>query len=188
MANYTVINLDDIIALDREIVSNAFKLYEPKYDEEEVYSYLNNDAIYNNENGYSKTYLLIDTESKDLIIYGYFTICNKLIEMKNISRSKKKKLLGNKYPNNRKTDFYPAYLIGQISVNNRYPDSLEKNEIMDCCIDMIRNIRNMIGCNLIILECKNDKKLTNYYKNNGFSVYSNIKSKDGLITMIQKIN
>ena len=187
MVDYTVINLDEIISLDKEIVFNAFKSYEPKYNETEVYDYLNNYAIKNNELGYSKTYLIINPKSKELIIYGYFTICNKIIELKNISKTKRKKLLGYNYPNNRKKDYFPAYLIGQISVNNKYPNVLEKYEVMNCCLDTIKHIRSMIGCNIIILECKNNDRIINYYKENGFSIYNKVASNEDLITMVHRL-
>lgn len=186
MDRYKIINLDEIISLNEELLLKPFKEYTPKYKEQEVYDYLNKYAILNNKEGFSKTYLLIDPNNKELIIYGYFTIAIKSIQIKNLSKTNKKKILGNMYPNIRKVEEVPAYLIGQISINNQY-NILNKNEIIECCLDVIKQIRSGVGCNLIILECKNENKLIKYYENNGFKVYTNNKIENELLTMIKRI-
>lgn len=186
MDKYKIINLDDIISLNEVLLNKPFKEYIPKHNEQEVYDYLNKYAILNNKEGFSKTYLLIDPKSKELIIYGYFTIAIKSIQIKNLSKTNKKKLLGNMYPNIRKEEEVPAYLIGQISVNNQYT-ILSKNEIIECCFDVIKQIRSCVGCNLIILECKNENKLIKYYENNGFKIYTNNKTDNELLIMIKRI-
>ena len=94
MDRYKIINLDDIISLNEKLLLKAFKKYTPKYKEQEVYDYLNKYAILNNKEGFSKTYLLIDPNNKELIIYGYFTIAIKSIQIKNLSKTNKKKYLG----------------------------------------------------------------------------------------------
>lgn len=82
--------------------------------------------------------------------------------------------------------YAPAYLIAQIGKNDRY-NILNKYEIMNECREQIKNAINIVGGRIVILECYDE--LIDYYKENGFILYSDKNDKKSVLyTMYQRFD
>lgn len=187
MDRYKVYSLDSLITSDktRNKLSDVFNSFNNSKDKrEKIKKFLVDQSIRYNEHNLAKTYLLL-SNNDELELYGFFTISLKPINIKELSNSQKKSLLGN-VANRDKIEYAPAYLIAQIGKNEKY-DCLHKYEIMDECREQIQNVVDLIGGRIVILEC--EEKLIEYYEENGFILYSEQKDEESnLYTMYQRFD
>lgn len=191
MSSINVYPLDKLITSDnngiKELLSDFFNTFHNEKDKDDkIKKFLVNDSIDYNEHYLAKTYLIIKIDDdKKVLLLGFFTISLKSINVDQLSNSQKKTLLGN-VRNRNNIKYAPAYLIAQIGKNDRY-NILNKYEIMNECREQIKNAINIVGGRIVILECYDE--LIDYYKENGFILYSDKNDKkSGLYTMYQRFD
>lgn len=131
-------------------------------------------AIRFEETGHSRTYLILDEESSNLL--GYFAVTFKelLLIGKDISKSEVKKMDGI----SKERERISAFLIGQIGKNASIENNpLDLQKILAEVYDVIAAARALIGGRLVFLECENNEKLINHYKKHGFTLIPDETSK-----------
>ncbi len=116
----------------------------------------------------SRTYFVgFVTETGQFIVLGYFTLVNLPFEISSdMSNSNKRRFTYGQ--TNRK--FMSAVLIGQFGKNfYEGMDSFMKgSELMKLVLETIVSVDEVIGLNLIYLECEDTPKLRQFYESNGF--------------------
>lgn len=144
----------------------------------------------------SCTYLIVDEEQlldnnltiADLTIYGYYSVALKVLSIPDdYSNNKRKQLdgLSAKIHGEVITDI-PCYLIGQLARNSEISNELlSGNEILNMAYSVILNAVEAVGGRVIMIECRDNEKLIDFYMTNGFEVISELP--DNEIPMKQMI-
>jgi hypothetical protein len=117
----------------------------------------------------SRTYLIFDEDQLNLGILGYFTLSFKEIVLENcdISKSKIKKLDGI----SKNAERIRAFLIGQLGKNSSIDrNPLNLKEILSEIFSVLQQAQVLVGGRVILLECEDNQKLINLYRENGFDV------------------
>lgn len=115
----------------------------------------------------SRTYIILDDETSNLL--GYFSLTFKeiVLENKKISKTEIKNLDGI----SKNASRIKAFLIGQIGknkgINNNY---LNLKLILDDVYTVISKVQSLIGGRVIFLECENIPRLIRLYENHGFKL------------------
>lgn len=127
-----------------------------------------------------------------MIIYGYFSLALKVLSVPDsYSGNQLKKLDGlqGKVHGEKILD-YPCFLIGQLARNDHIDKDLIAGEwIVSKALSIIKSAMESIGGRIVLIECRNNEKLINFYKNNEFnSVNHIVDSKDDLIQMFQVLS
>ena len=165
--------------------------------DEDIELFLQNKAIEFERLSKSRTYLVCDVndlENKsidELIIYGYISLALKVLTVpENTSNRVRKKIDGLSAKSHGKviTDF-PCYLIGQLSKNSDIEgNTLSGKELIDFAYSVIAAAMNAVGGRYVMIECKNIKKLTEFYKNNDFHEIATIPDENyAMVQMIRKV-
>lgn len=96
-----------------------------------------------------------------------------------VSKTQVKKLDGF----NKKATDLNCYLIGQLGKNDLYKDKTEGKIILQYAISTLKSCYHAVGGRVALIECKNKKKLIDFYKDNDFSELQ-IDSKTQLMQMV----
>ena len=107
------------------------------------------------------------------VIVGYFSLTNKITEIKkNIISSKMRKRLARFAINDELNKSYsiPLPLIGQLGKNykNTYNNLISGDILLKLACDKIREVQKILGGKFVMLECEDKEKLKEFYENNGF--------------------
>lgn len=197
---YKITNICDFLSdqiLTQEVEKTVSRFSSPQ--NEDVESFLKNNAIAFTKKGQSVTYLVSRTldDGKNEVLVGYFALAIKTISInsnnQNLSKTFYKRI--NRICNVNEDGLYifPAYLIAQLGKNY----ALEKdrqisgNELLEIALDVVSAIKQKIGGVVVFLECKDSKNdfLKNFYKNNGFVLFGERTSEKDkkLYQMIKQI-
>lgn len=169
-----LLKTDEALSLvERALVS--FKC-EKNSDEED---FLHNKAIQYERSNKARTYLVFDESYQHLL--GYFTVAFKSIDLKNVSKSKRKDMTAGE-----DVETYSSYLIGHIAKNSDTETGLEGTQLLQHAKNVIAEARDLIGGRLIYIDCKDIEKLKFFYLKNGFK-YFNTSEKTGLLQYYLKI-
>ncbi len=143
----------------------------------EVEDYLKNSAVDFAKKGISITYLVFGKDDKKSYLLGYYAVTYKILQVSrsNISRTTERRIarfgeldsLSNAYS-------LPAPLIAQFSKNfaDGTPKILTGSELMKLALDQVQNIQHMAGGRIVYLECEDNQFILEFYKKNGFTVFS----------------
>ena len=84
---------------------------------------------------------------------------------------------------------FPCYLIGQLSKNSGIDNNiLTGKDLLQFAYDNIVTSVEAVGGRYMMIECKNQKKLIEFYKNNGFQEITQIPDNgQPMVQMIRKI-
>ncbi len=140
--------------------------------------------------GKSRTYFVIDKEAADeeIKILGFFSLAISILDVpQNISNRSRKVLDGwsaKRYGTI--VDKIPSILIGQLGKNDLFRDELSGAKLFELCLSKIYEGQRIIGGRIIMVECKPEPKLIEYYKNEGF-VLINAESNDGNYKMLYRV-
>lgn len=121
---------------------------------------------------------------------GYFSLALKVLSVpESYSNNQRKNIdgLSAKIHGDKISDF-PCYLIGQLSRNSAVDKSIiSGDQIIKFAFSIIKIKSAMlnIGGRAIMIECRNEKKLIEFYSKNGFKLLDSIP--DGNNKMIQMI-
>ncbi len=175
-----IIPLSELLKIDGalSLVERALSSFkcEKNSDEED---FLHNKAISYERHNKARTYLVYDDSYLHLL--GYFTIAFKSIDLKNISKTKRKDMTAGE-----DVEAYSAYLIGHIAKNSDLHTDLKGTQLLQYAKSVIAEARDLIGGRLIYIDCKDIEKLKTFYLDNGFK-YFNTSEKTGLLQYYFKI-
>ena len=127
----------------------------------------------------------------NLKIYGYISIALKILTVpESISNRIRKELDGfSAKIHGEKINDFPCYLIGQLSKNSNIPENnLSGRQLIEFASDVIAASVDAVGGRYMMIECRDNEKLLQFYKENHFSEIAKIPD-DGqsMVQMIRKI-
>ena len=180
---------------DNELLSQILSSFSCEWDED-IETFLHSRAVEFEKLSKARTYLICDVEqiSKEgfcldqLKIYGYVAIALKILSVpEEWSNRKRKELdgLSAKIHGEPIKDF-SCYLIGQLSRNSKVPrDSISGKDLLQLAYDVIAAAIDAVGGRYMMIECREEKKLVDFYLANGFEEIQ--RSSDGDHIMVQMI-
>ena len=137
-----------------------------------------------------KTYLLVDLDKLmqgTFSVMAYYTIAQRAIDISELSAKRKRKLLGD-YPGRDSLKSIPAYLIGQLGRSDVYTsDEISGEQILNECYHSISIAAQVVGGNLVMLECR-EKMFERVYKDKGFRKLYDELNEENLYTLYKKID
>lgn len=120
---------------------------------ENVNEFLNKYALYNNRNLLSKVYILTDKDTED--IAGIVSLSAYRL---NLPYSEKYSI-----------QQVPAVLLGRIGVADKYRgQDLAKEYLIKYALGVCNEVKNYIGCRLLIVEVEREDPIKEYLIKNGF--------------------
>lgn len=191
MISYKVIPLGEILGKDynRDKIEDAFKKFSCQR-EHDLEDFLLHKAIPYENTNYGKTYLCIDCEkvtSGIFSVIAYFTIAQKSLDISNLSKKKKRKVLG-EYPGRDGLGSVPAYLIGQLGRSDSYSkEDLDGQQLLNECYHAISVAAQVVGGNLLVLECR-EHMFSKFYEGQGFKKLYDELNEENLYTLYKKID
>ena len=158
--------------------------------------FLHNRAIEFEKLSKARTYLVFDqteleNRKQNLTIYGYISIALKVLSVpQNMSNRMRKELDGfsAKIHGEQICDF-PCYLIGQLSKNsNVKSQGISGKQLIDFASDIIAASVEAVGGRYMMIECRNEEKLIQFYEDNYFTEIARIPDENQpMVQMIRKI-
>lgn len=120
-------------------------------------------------------YLILDEDaldSNEFIILAYFTLSHRcIIPQSDINPSKIKKITGGFVT----APMLHFVLIGQLgkriellSDGNYKKANISGKEILDYIFEIVEEANDLIPCRCVLIECSQEAKLQEFYKQNGF--------------------
>lgn len=191
MRNYIVVPLGEIInkGYDKGKIENAFKKFSCRR-EVDLENFLMHKAITYEKSDYGKTYLCIDREALNngmFVILAYFTLAQRSVDISALSKSKKRKMLGD-YPGRDNIKSVPAFLIGQLGrCDDCKTDELSGQQILNECYHAISLAARIVGGKLLVLECR-EHMFSKFYKDQGFKMLYDGLNEENLYTLYKKID
>ena len=180
---------------NNELLSRILSSFSCERDED-IENFLHSRAVEFEKLSKARTYLICDEEqiSKEefyldqLKIYGYVAIALKILSVpEEWSNRKRKELdgLSAKIHGEPIKDF-SCYLIGQLSRNSKVShDSISGKDLLQMAYDVIAAAVDAVGGRYMMIECREEKKLVDFYLANGFEEIQ--RSSDGTHIMVQMI-
>ena len=142
--------------------------------DDDIQYFLENRAIEFEHLSKARIYLAFDGEQlqgksglDSLIIYGYISLALKVLSVPNdISNQRRKKLDGlNAKCHGKVIEDFPCYLIGQLARNSDVDKmALPGEAILQKAFDIIQEVANAVVGRLIMVECKDDVHLIQFYR------------------------
>ena len=180
---------------DNELLSQVLSSFSCERDED-IENFLHSRAVEFEKLSKARTYLICDEEqiSKEefyldqLKIYGYVAIALKILSVPEEWSNRKRKALDGlsaKIHGEPIKDF-SCYLIGQLSRNSKVShDSISGKDLLQMAYDVIAAAVDAVGGRYMMIECREEKKLVDFYLANGFEEIQ--RSSDGTHIMVQMI-
>ena len=123
-----------------------------------------------------------------LVIYGYISLALKVFTVPSTTSNRQRKQLDgfSAKEHGKQISNFPCYLIGQLARNsNVSKESISGADLLKFAYDMIAISVAAVGGRNILVECRNNKKLIQFYLDNGFDRISQMPDENQ--TMIQMI-
>lgn len=191
MKDYYIVALSDILKKlgeNTEKINSILKKFSCQ-KEQDLENFLYDKAIRYEKENIGKTFLILDKNklNENIIeILGFYTIGHTSIDISEMSAGKRRKVLGN-IPGRDNLTTVPAFLIGQLGRN----DSCTKKELdgetlLREVYTTINKVVDLIGGNLIILECR-EHMFSKFYEKQGFKKLSNDLDENKLYTLYKKL-
>lgn len=142
---------------------------------EELDRFFKRNALVNDQNGYGKTYVLID--EKDVL--GFFTLCSSSIKYDEYPNKENEKIP--KYP-------IPCIKIARLAVNKKYQHQGYGRELIKQAFLRVSSVSNTIGVRLIVVDAK--ESAISFYKKYGFLPLEDNKNSYFLLvdTLLKAVN
>lgn len=191
MKPYTVISLGMLLNGEFDIskIEESFKKFSCQR-EVDLENFLLQKAIPYERTNFGKTNLLIDLDELDkgnFSIMAYYTIAQRAVDISKLPAKKKRKVLG-EYPGRDSLNAIPAYLIGQLGRNDAYTtEELSGEQILNECYNSISNAAQVVGGNLVVLECR-EPMFERVYASKGFLKLYNDLNEEKLYTLYKKVD
>lgn len=126
--------------------------------------FLHNDARNYTDELLGKTYLFKKDDTHEIV--AFFTVSNASLNLRELSRTKKKKVDGD-IPHPKRRVSYPSVLLGRLGVSYKFQGNSIGQQVLDFIKFWFR-FDNKTGCRFIIVDAYNEKPVLNFYENNGF--------------------
>ena len=181
--------------LEDEVLKSILSSFSCIYDED-IQNFLHNRAIEFERLSKSRTYLVVSDEEfrnpkvmfDEITIYGYISLAVKVFTVPETTSNRQRQQLDGFSAKKHGKQIYnfPCYLIGQLARNSNVPkESISGVELLNFAYKTIGEAVKLVGGRNILVECHNNKKLIQFYLNNGFYQISQVP--DDNQTMIQMI-
>lgn len=144
----------------------------------DMLSYLLDKALQFENHHRSRNFIVENSETNDIV--GFFSLSLKVIDISDLEKSIKKKLiLKGKSPNN--VDTIPVLLIGQFGKNTKI-NQITGAELFQEVLKKIEQFRSIVGTQIVFLDSLNHPKVVSFYETFGFVTYSNLITDEQKIT------
>lgn len=127
-------------------------------DNKEVEEFIRKKAIKHENDGMSKTILIFDNDTDDIV--GYYTITTKSFLLHKMNTSKKRKFFGTSQTNG---NVLPSILIGQLGKNSATKSKFTGSNLMDCIFRYIFKMSEYTPSVVCYVEHNGSEKLINCY-------------------------
>lgn len=192
MINYNIIPLGELLnkEYDETKLKKAFEKFSCQR-ELDLENFLRYKAITYDKTNYGKTYLIIDSDKlrdeSEFCVVAYFTIAQKSLDVSAISKKKKRKVLG-EYPGRDGLGSVPTYLIGQLGRCDDYTsEDLSGEQILNECYHSISIAAQIVGGNIIVLECR-ECMYAKFYEGQHFKKLYDDLNDENLYTLYKKVD
>lgn len=132
----------------------------------DVENFLKTKAIDFEKRNKSRTYLMIDIDTLDIM--GYYTLSLKSVDFTDsVSKNIIQKIDGF----SKSVKSVAVILIGQLGKNSNYAHQYDGFELLQYAIDTIYDIQDNVGGRICLIETENSPenlKVINFYKSHGF--------------------
>lgn len=183
------------VAGDIDMLNHILSSFSCAYDED-IQNFLHNRAIDFENLLKSRTYLVVDEEQFEnpafsldkLTIYGYISLAVKVFTVPETTSNRQRQQLDgfSAKEHGKQISNFPCYLIGQLARNSNVPkDTISGAELLKIANTIIGEAVKLVGGRNILVECRNNEKLIQFYLNNGFYKVSQVPDENQ--TMIQLI-
>ena len=180
---------------DIDMLNHILSSFSCAYDED-IQNFLHNRAIDFENLLKSRTYLVVDEEQFEnpafsldkLTIYGYISLAVKVFTVPETTSNRQRQQLDgfSAKEHGKQISNFPCYLIGQLARNSNVPkDTISGAELLKIANTIIGEAVKLVGGRNILVECRNNEKLIQFYLNNGFYKVSQVPDENQ--TMIQLI-
>ena len=181
--------------LEDDRLKNLLSSFSCVYDED-IQNFLHNRAIEFEKLSKSRTYLIVSEEQfenpeiafDEFTIYGYISLAVKVFTVPEETSNRQRQQLDgfSAKEHGKQISNFPCYLIGQLARNSNVPkNSISGADLLNFAYDIIAISVDAVGGRNILVECRNNKKLIQFYLDNGFDKISQVP--DESYTMIQMI-
>lgn len=164
--------------------------------DEDIQNFLHKRAVDFEKLLKSRTYLIIDEEQfkkpnfvlKNLVIYGYISLAVKVFTVPETTSNRQRQQLDgfSSKEHGKQISNFPCYLIGQLARNSNVPkESISGAELLNFAYEIIGEAVKLVGGRNILIECRNDENLINFYLAHDFYKISQVPDENQ--TMIQMI-
>lgn len=186
----------NVLDNDDERLSNILSSFYCEKDDD-IQLFLREKAIKFENLSKARTYLVCDENQMleeefyidNLKIYGYIALALKVLTVPEETSNRLRKELDGlsaKIHGDRLSDF-PCYLIGQLAKNSNLDNNITGSELLQLSCDVIAASVEAVGGRYIMIECKDNIKLIDFYNKNGFKIISRIPDSDEpMVQMIRK--
>lgn len=131
----------------------------------DVERFLHETAIENEKANRTRTSLVIDRETAENEIIGYFTIMIKSVELQNVSNTLIKRLNADKYDNK-----FPSILIAQLGRSDSYKGVISGTDILDLALGACKGVFDSTALRIVCVEYQDVPFLHEFYRKNDFKV------------------
>lgn len=84
--------------------------------------------------------------------------------------SRRRNKINRRIPNVKRNSQYPAVLVGQLAVFDKFRGKGIGKELLDFIKSWFRHHTNKTGCRYIVVDAINNPKVLNFYRENGFEL------------------
>ncbi len=173
---YRIVDLVESIGEDtvRSILSDFSCEYGNGLRNDEVETFLINNALEFSKRKMSITYLVMDERSR---LVGYFTLTHKPIVVRDDtlkSNANRKRMQRHaKLDSQLGAYTVSAFLIAQFSKNYNIPhdERISGADLMDMVLSLLEDIQQQIGGGVVFLECEDHQELLDFYSREPHSFF-----------------
>jgi uncharacterized protein YtpQ (UPF0354 family) len=172
--------LGEIIGTSREeAIMEIIGGFECK--DKDVEYFLKNKAFEFEKRDKSRTYLVIDEETADLM--GYFTLSLKSLEFRDtLSKNKIKDIDGF----SKDVKGVAIALVGQFGKDEVKARAVSGKAMFTLCLNILYDVQALIGGRYVLIECHDFEKVVDFYRSNDFERLQYDKS-DSYLQMVRRL-
>lgn len=134
--------------------------------EKDIENFFKSDFLNYKSQLLGKTYCFITDEEQPQMVCA-FTVSNSSIKLNSIPNNKRNRI-NRKIPHTKRHTQYPAVLIGQLAVFDKFQGLHLGSEILDFIKSWFIDPLNKTGFRFIIVDAINKPKVLDFYQKNGF--------------------
>lgn len=147
--------------------------------ETDISDFFKSKAVKASKEMMSKSYCLYDEETKEMV--AAFCVLNTSLPTENLPNYARRSINKNvKYEKQRK--HYPATLIGQFAVFDRFADLHLGDDILSFVILWIISEGQKMGNRFVVVDAINNEKVIKFYERNGFKIMFRTNEEELLAT------